>query len=222
MLLKQEVYDVKVLSVSIFDEELINMDSGEVEERGGRLLLTNGLQFNFARDDDYAYDDDDADDADTEVEASEYGDDDAMQQEEEMSDNNQNKEEWVYKSLRFGIVLSAEHVNQPSEVNYMSNEQFQKIILHISSKFHDHLLEYVKDADMYFRNVEKVVMGSYLGDGGLVDQEVEAVKNGILKRVENEIKSMEEGSLNTWSIVAMVLGGVAFVGLMFATVKVYK
>jgi hypothetical protein len=222
VLLKQEVYDVKVLSVSIFDEELINMDSGEVEERGGRLLLTNGLQFNFARDDDYAYDDDDADDVVTEVEASEDGDDDAMQQEEEMSDNNQNKEQWVYKSLRFGIVLSAEHVNQPSEVNYMSNEQFQKIILHISSKFHDHLLEYVKDADLYFRNVEKVDMGSYIGDGGLVDQEVEAVKNGILKRVEDEIKSMEEGSLNTWSIVAMVLGGVAFVGLMFATVKVYK
>jgi hypothetical protein len=45
---------------------------------------------------------------------------------------------------------------------------------------------------------------------------------GILKRMENEIKSVEDGTLNTWSIVAISLGGIALIGLMFATVKFYR
>lgn len=211
VLLKQEVYDVKILSVSIFDEELINIESGEVEERGSRKLLTNGLQFNFARDDDYAYDDETDDSAGDE----EDQEDDDTSQPEEISD-------WVYKSIRFGVVLSAEHINQPSEENYMSNDQFQKIVLHISNKFHEHLLEFVKDADVYFRSVEKVDVNSYVGDGGLTSEDIEVAKNGFFMKIENEIKRLDQESLNTWSIVAMVFGGVAFIGLMFATVKLYR
>jgi hypothetical protein len=215
----QEVYDVKVLSVSIFDEELLSLDGSEVEERGGRRkLLTNSLQFSFTDD---GYDD-----------KSEYADDGAAAgddnvQLERSQDNSagtqDSNSQWVYKSLRFGIVLSAEHLLEPTQDTFMSKDQFQKIILHISNKFHSHLLEYVQDADLYFREVDRVDVTSYVGDGGvMVESQMDASTLGILKRMENEIKSVEDGTLNTWSIVAISLGGIALIGLMFATVKFYR
>lgn len=207
VLKNQEVYDVKVLSVSIFDEELLSLDGDAVQERdGGRHLLTNGLQFSFNEDyDDYEYDDETASD-----------DISAGNEDNEGFDNGQ----WVYKSLRFGIVLSAEHTLEPSEERFMSDEQFEKIVLHISSKFHSHLLEYVRDADLYFRNVDLVDVVSYAGDDELT--ETKGDKMGIFKRMENEMKNVEEGKLNTFSIVAIALGALVFFGLMFATVKFYK
>ena len=209
----QEVYDIKVLSVSIFDKELLSLDGG-VEERGGRKrdLLTNGLQFSF--NDDYNYDDeyndDDNDDAET-------GD---VQLERSQDNDDTENIQWGYKSVQFGIVLTAEHTLEPSEERFMSNDQFRKIILHVSDKFHSHLLEYVRDSDLYYRNVDRVDVVSYAGDGGFTDSEME--KLGIFEQIENRIRSVEEGTLNTWSIVAIILGGVAFVGLLFATAKLYK
>lgn len=206
VLKNQEVYDIKVLSVSVFDEELLSLDGVDVQERhGGRYLLTNGLQFSFNEDDDdYEYDDEAASD---DVSA---GDEDNTD-----VDNGQ----WVYKSLRFGIVLSAEHMLEPSQERLMSNEQFEKIILHISNKFHSHLLEYVRGADLYFRNVDLVDVSSY-ADYELAENKGDNM--GIFKQMGNEIKNMEEGKMNIFSIVAIALGVLAFFGLMFATVKFYK
>ena len=209
----QEVYDVKVLSVSIFDKEMLSLD-GDIEERGGRKrdLLTNGLQFSF--NDDYTYDDD-YDDDDNEDAAT---GDVQLEQSQDIDDADDN--ELGYKSLQFGIVLTAEHTLEPSEDRFMSNDQFGKIILHVSDKFHSHLLDYVKDSDLYYRNVDRVDVVSYAGDGGFTDSEIE--KLGIFEQMENRIRSVEQGTLNTWSIVAIVLGGLAFVGLLLATVKLYK
>lgn len=63
----------------------------------------------------------------------------------------------VYFSQRFDIVISAEHIDEPTEATYLSNEQFQKIILHISNKFHAHLLEYVRCSDLliYLQNTRR-------------------------------------------------------------------
>ncbi|KAL3798542.1 hypothetical protein HJC23_011846 [Cyclotella cryptica] len=220
----QEVYDVQVLAVSVFDEELLPLH--EVETDGVRRgLLTNGLQFSFHNENENKDDYDDA--YDDGVSTNE--DDDASKASAVSGKSTQVSAEQtdqpVYSSLRFGIIISAEHTSEPTDATYLSNEQFQKIILHISNKFHSHLLEYVSDADLYFRYVQSVNVETYALDSGAGTFESEAIsspKQGLFKRMENEMKSVEGESLNTWSIVAIVVGGLAFVGLIFATVKFYK
>lgn len=222
VLKSQEVYDVKVLTVSVFDEELLPLD--EVKKDGvKRGLLTNGLQFSFHNEnkntDDYVDEYDDS--VSTEDDAAEAG---AVSDKSAEVPTKQD-DQWVYSSLRFGIVVSAEHTSEPTEATYMSNEQFRKIILHISNKFHSHLLEYVKDADLYFGYVERVDLETYAvnsGVGTVQSDTASSSKLGLFKRMENEIKSVEEETLNTWSIVAIVVGGLVFVGLIFASVKFYK
>jgi hypothetical protein len=222
ILKSQEVYDVKVLTVSVFDEELLPLD--EVKKDGlKRGLLTNGLQFSFHNEnentDDYVDEYDDS--VSTDDDAAEAG---AVSGKSAGVPTTQD-DQWVYSSLRFGIVVSAEHTSEPTEATYMSNEQFQKIILHISNKFHSHLLEYVKDADFYFGYIERVDLETYALNGGAGTVESDSAslsKPGLFKRMQNEIKSVEEEKLNTWSIVAIAVGGLAFLGLMFATVKFHK
>lgn len=222
VLKSQEVYDVKVLTVSVFDEELLPLD--EVKKDGvKRGLLTNGLQFSFHNEnqntDDYVDEyDDSVSTEDDEAEAGAVSDKSAEVPTKQ-------DDQWVYSSLRFGIVVSAEHTSETTEATYMSNEQFRKIILHISNKFHSHLLEYVKDADLYFGYVERVDLETYAVNSGVGTVESDTAsssKLGLFKRMENEIKSVEEETLNTWSIVAIVVGGLVFVGLIFASVKFYK
>lgn len=213
----QEVYDVKVLSVSVFDEELVDLDEGRSTGSEGRKLLTNGLQFSFARDDDYALQQEEEDDAGGAAADDDDDDDQSVETTTASDVAAQTKStEWIYSALRFGIIVSAEHIKPPSEENYMSNQQFQEIVLHISKKFHTHLVQFVKDADLYFGYVDEILVNSF--DGEVVIERSE----GLFQKMEEEVRSVEEGTLGVWSIVAIALGGVAFVGMMFATVKIYR
>ena len=48
-------------------------------------------------------------------------------------------------------------------------------------------------------------------------------KQGLMSKIESEIMDNVSGStLNAWSIAAIVIGGIVFVGLAFASVKFYR
>lgn len=227
----QQVYDVEVLSVNVFDVELLNGSGEVVEQSGRRELLTNGLQFTFDHD----------------------GDDSTEEEEEKnvLSNNSKVKANKHTKSitintpsndnskmytLQFSTVISAEHspsLEDSSNNKYaaLTNDNFQKILVHISHKFQSHLLEYVTGSDLYFGGVESVFVEPYGENAGNrnsnngeanVEENVGG-KQGLMSKIESEIMENVSGStLNAWSIAAIVIGGIVFVGLAFASVKFYR
>lgn len=227
----QQVYDVEVLSVNVFDVELLNGSGEVVEQSGRRELLTNGLQFTFDHD----------------------GDDSTEEEEEKnvLSNNSKVKANKHTKSitintpsndnskiytLQFSTVISAEHspsLEDSSNNKYaaLTNDNFQKILVHISHKFQSHLLEYVTGSDLYFGGVESVYVEPYGENAGNrnsnngeanVEENVGG-KQGLMSKIESEIMDNVSGStLNAWSIAAIVIGGIVFVGLAFASVKFYR
>lgn len=116
---------------------------------------------------------------------------------DETSGVSQMKESEGY-TLAFAIVVSAEHTQQQS----LTGADFQAMLIHISRKFQEHLVEYVTDIDGdYFANVASVIVNDY-----------EASSSGINK-------SSSGSKLSTAVIVTIALCSIGFLLFVLTIVK---
>ncbi|KAL7542170.1 hypothetical protein ACHAXR_011575 [Thalassiosira sp. AJA248-18] len=120
-------------------------------------------------------------------------------------------------TLSFSTVVSAEYTNE-NDINTIANDSFHKMVMHVCDKFQSHLVQFMKDTgDPYFMNVESVVLGDFerapvaAGSSGLVGA-----------KSKNEVFGLSEDTVDTASIIAIVVGGIVFVVLAFASVKYYR
>lgn len=204
----QQVYDVEVVGVAIFEEELVRLNEGKRRRLGkgrheDRKLMLNGLQAGqFYREDD---DDDDDDD---EYEELLYWDDDE-------TDDDENSSEERY-TLTFATVVSAEHKEHQS----LSHSVFQTMLIHICHKFATHLVEYVKGIDdEYFENVESVIVSGYEMTEQAQQQSGFTQKGTLSTANESEEGMSDSKKLSIFSIIAIVVGTLAFVVMAITAVK---
>ena len=165
----QQVYDVKILSVNLFDDHILSKDGTAVA----------------------------------------------------LKSSTENSEE--SHTLSFTTVISGEYTNI-SQIDSISNESFKKMLIHVAAKFQQHLIKYIQDEameDEYFRNIESVVLDDFeriSSSGG-----VSGVKGQDSGNEQGqEVMGMSNDTVNTASIIAIVIGSLVFVVLVFASVKYHK
>lgn len=118
-------------------------------------------------------------------------------------------------ALSFSMVISAEYTSE-IQMDTISSETFRKMLIHVCDKFQSHLLRYMQEetGDPYFMDVESIVLGEFEKVEGDVGQ------RGGQATIEKEEMSVE--SIHVASIVAIVVGGIMFIVLSFATVKYHQ
>ena len=232
----QTVYNVEVISATIFDEQFVS----NAKNVRGRNLLTNQLQagqFHFIHDDE---DDDEEDDDGLEYD---YGDaSDNKDKEEEaltvmdaiLEENDGGKEDanadadendWVVDesewlpndaesaeskgsyALKVTTVISAEHA---ADDQTLSHAEFQDMLVHICTKFVDHLVEYVRDSDAYFANVEQVNVSAI------------GTNSGESETMFGSIEGYGVKGLSAASIVGIVAASIVFVLALIGSIKLVK
>ena len=233
----QSVYNVEIISATIFDEQFaINTQNVR-----GRNLLTNQLQagqFHFIHDgeeeddDDGGYDDydwkGDANDKEGEEEAlsvmdailgegepANGGKDDA-----DGSDWVVDESEWLPNdedsskgskdayTLKVTTVISAEDIVDDQT---LSHSEFQDILIHICTKFQDHLNDYVRTSDAYFANVESVTVSALQTNTG------ESGETMVGSMFDFEVKGFSAAS-----IIGIVAAGIVFVLALIGSIKLVK
>jgi len=236
----QSVYDVEIISTTIFDEQFVSNTKND----HGRNLLTNQLQagqFHFIHDDeDDEYGDEDEDD--------EYWTDDgygSTEDEEEalsvmnailgesdggkedVTDDATDESDWVVDESE---LLPDDADSAESEDAYtlkvttvisaeyiaddrssLSHSEFQQILLHVCHKFVDHLVEFVRDSDAYFASVENVTV-SALGTGSGESSET----------LIGSAAGFDVKGLSAASIVGIVAAGIVFVLGLIGSIKLVK
>ncbi|KAL9189202.1 hypothetical protein ACHAXT_011692 [Thalassiosira profunda] len=119
-------------------------------------------------------------------------------------------------TLSFSTVVSAEYT-QESDIDSIPADNFRKMLIHVCDKFQDHLIGYMHGSgDPYFSGVERVV----LADFERVHSQTPSDSDE--ENASNETLGMSNDTLNTASIVAIVLGSIAFAGLMYASWRHYR
>lgn len=223
----QSVYDVEIISTTIFDEQFVK----EPQIIHSRNLLTNHLQegqFHFVHgdsdDDDGGSDDWDGDGNYTEgdeealsVMGAILSESDGVKDDADENDWVVDESEWIptdeesteskdLYTLKVTTIISAEHIADQT----MSHSDFQDILIHICTKFQDHLVEYVSESDAYFANVENVTVG--------------ALQNSNGESISMLGSTSEYGvkGLSASSIVGFVVAGIVFVLVLLGTIKLVK
>ena len=119
--------------------------------------------------------------------------------------------------LSFTTVISAEYT-QESDINTIPNDTFQKMVIHVCDKFGSHLVQFVQDTDdPYFMDVDSVVVSDFERVPAVAATAAASEASG-----ENEVFGMSESTVNTASIIAIVVGGLVIVVLIFASIKYYR
>lgn len=242
----QTVYNVEVISATIFDEQFVS-NTKNVRRRS---LLMNPLQaeqFHFIHDDE---DDDEGDDDESDDLEYDYGDasdtkvkeDNKVKEEEALTvmdgildendggkedanaDANADENDWVVDesewlpndaepaakneiyTLKVTTVISAEQIEDDEP---LSHTEFQDMLVHICSKFVDHLVEYVRDSDAYFANVETVNVGAIGTNSGESETMFGSIGYGVK-------------GLSAASIVGIVAASIVFVLILIGSIKLVK
>jgi len=218
----QQVFDVEIVGVAIFEEQLVQNDRRRLEmqqQQNRRKLPLNTLQkgqFHFERGDDDESGDDENEDEENE------DDHDEEESWDELESLVEEKTTEGY-TLTFATVVSAEHKQQQS----LSHGDFQTMLIHICHKFDSHLVEFVKGVDdAYFTNVESVVVSGYEDQNELEMGQQEG-SDGSNNQNDGNFDNIEslsrdeggESKLNAASIVAIALSILLLVPLAFAFVK---
>ncbi len=166
----QQVYDLKIIGVNIFDDHILS--NGQYDEG-----TTVGHQVMYA--------------------------------------GEMNGVEKQPMALSFSMVISAEYTSE-DQMDTISSETFRKMLMHVCGKFQSHLLKHLQDetGDPYFMDVESIVLGEFERVGGNAGQ------RGGQGTTEQEMT--EDNTTHEASIVAIVVGGIVFIVLSFATVKYYR
>ena len=120
------------------------------------------------------------------------------------------------RTRSFTTVVSAEFTRE-DEVGSITDASFRDMLIHVCDKFQNHLLQFmVATGDEYFRNVDSVLLSEFERRPGLAAAGPEdATENRTALGLSAE-------TLNIASIVAIVVGGIVFFALSFASVKYYK
>jgi len=258
----QSVYDVEIISATIFDEKFVS-DTKNIHSRN---LLANHLQegqFHFihdGEDDDGGSDDweGDGDDKEEDEEAlsvigsilgedeealsvmgdilgesdggreedeealSEMGDilgesdggkddadesDWAVDESEWLPTDEESKESKDAYTLKVTTVISAEHIADDQTI---SHSEFQEMLIHICTKFQDHLVEYVSESDVYFANVESVTVRALQNSNGESGTTFGSTAGYGVK------------GLSAASIVGIAAAGIVFVLVLIGSIKLVK
>ena len=94
---------------------------------------------------------------------------------------------------------------RPTSVDQvLTNDELNRILLHLVNKYDDHLVGYLQTQHLSFKNVATV--------------------NARSLEMDNSTSSQEDNfwKINQWSIVALTVGGVVMVGALLASYRLYK
>jgi hypothetical protein len=168
--MEQQVYDLKIISVNIFDDHLLH--NGQYDEGTfvGHLVVNNDKSL----------------------------DEDGVQP----------------TVLTFSMVISAEYTSvDEMDGGTISSENFRKMLIHVCDKFQSHLLQYMqeKSDDSYFMDVTSIILGDF--------ERVASVNQSQVTGLAAIEKRLSSDTMFVYSIVAIVVGGIVFILLSFATVK---
>mmetsp|Transcript_7122 Transcript_7122/g.13048 ORF Transcript_7122/g.13048 Transcript_7122/m.13048 type:complete len:621 (+) Transcript_7122:384-2246(+) len=211
--LDQQVYNVKILSVNIFDGQVVPI----LEAAASSSSTSHHVQPSM------------------ETPQTKYF----------FGIGSRTKVSSEYGTLTFDAVVSAERVSQQQQRQEqqqatLTNDNFKKILIHVSHKFNSHLVEFLQNTgEEYFMDLEKVMVDDF----ETVAEDLEALGYTVeghtssASAATSAVKSSDHGdkdeggvsvaglkgeSLNTASIVAIVFGSLAFIVLAFATLKLYR
>mmetsp|Transcript_35466 Transcript_35466/g.72536 ORF Transcript_35466/g.72536 Transcript_35466/m.72536 type:complete len:514 (+) Transcript_35466:128-1669(+) len=235
----QSVYDVEIISTTIFDEQFVS----NTKNVRGRNLLTNQLQagqFHFIHDDEddeYGDEDWEGDDWTDDGHGSTEDEEEALSVmnailgesdggKEDVTDDATDESDWVVDESE---LLPDDADSAESEDAYtlkvttvisaehiaddrsLSHSEFQQILLHVCHKFVDHLVEFVRDSDAYFASVENVTVSALGTDSG------ESSETMIGSAAGFDLKG-----LSAASIVGIVAAGIVFVLGLIGSIKLVK
>eukprot|EP00984_Skeletonema_dohrnii_P027143 scaffold16600_cov145-Skeletonema_dohrnii-CCMP3373.AAC.5 len=236
----QSVYDVEIISTTIFDEQFVSNTKND----HGRNLLTNQLQagqFHFIHDDEddeYGDEDGEGDDYTDDGYGSTEDEEEALSVmnailgesdggKEDVTDDVTDESDWVVdeSDLLPDDADSAEgqdaytlKVTTVISAEYiaddrssLSHSEFQQILLHVCHKFVDHLVEFVRDSDAYFASVENVTVSALGTDSS------ESSETMIGSAAGFDVKG-----LSAASIVGIVAAGIVFVLGLIGSIKLVK
>ena len=120
-------------------------------------------------------------------------------------------------SLSFSTVIVAQYSDEDQQP-LMSTEHFRQNIFYTSNDFQTHFLTFLQESeDLYFSGVNSVVFGDYQAnkpDEVLVDLDNTASNNNIM--------GMSIETLNTFSIIVVVVSSVLSAIFLFASVKLHQ
>ena len=111
-------------------------------------------------------------------------------------------------TLKFTTVISAEHASDDQQI---SHSEFQDMLIHICTKFQDHLVQFIRDSDSFFSSIENVTVSA-------------------LQKIDNEGDDIMFGStspfgvdgLSAGSIVGITVGLLVSLLILFVSVNLYK
>eukprot|EP00584_Thalassiosira_punctigera_P003030 CAMPEP_0172537306 /NCGR_PEP_ID=MMETSP1067-20121228/8931_1 /TAXON_ID=265564 ORGANISM="Thalassiosira punctigera, Strain Tpunct2005C2" /NCGR_SAMPLE_ID=MMETSP1067 /ASSEMBLY_ACC=CAM_ASM_000444 /LENGTH=447 /DNA_ID=CAMNT_0013322579 /DNA_START=148 /DNA_END=1491 /DNA_ORIENTATION=+ len=165
----QQVYDVKIISVHLFDDHIIEGHYEEVPQRNSHVRNSGETRH----------------------------------------------------ALSFSTVISAEYTKE-DQINSIANDNFRKMLIHVCDKFQNHLIQFMKDTgDAYFMDVERVTLGDFERIHGAEGsgRTAASVKEDS---ANNDVWGLSSETVNMASIIAIVVSGIAFLVLAFASVKLYR
>ncbi|KAL7549672.1 hypothetical protein ACHAWF_012937 [Thalassiosira exigua] len=160
----QQVYDVKIISVNIFDDHVLK--NGHVVKPQPRSFV---------------------------------------------------KDEGAQHALKFSTVVAAEYTRE-DKLDSIAEDSFRKMLVHVCEKFQDHLVKFLVDTgDPYFMDVEEVTLAHF--DRAPVGT---AAAEQATTTDDHTVLGMSKETLNTASIVVILVGSVVAVGLLLASAKYYR
>lgn len=118
------------------------------------------------------------------------------------------------KAFAFSMVISAEYTSE-SQIGTMTSKDFSNILVHVCHRFQSHLMEYMQETgDPYFTEVDSIVVGMF--------QMLNAEDVEVDENAHYLVLGMPRDQLNTASIITIVVGGIVFILLSFASFKLYR
>ena len=118
------------------------------------------------------------------------------------------------KAFAFSMVISAEYTSE-SQIGTMTSKDFSNILVHVFHRFQSHLMEYMQETgDPYFTEVDSIVVGMF--------QKLNAEDVEVDENAHYLVLGMPRDQLNTASIITIVVGGIVFILLSFASFKLYR
>ncbi len=139
-----------------------------------------------------------------------FDDDGAIDAQQDQNLKGTNQYHTGQMALEFSMVVSAEYTNE-SQVGTITTTKFSSMLQHVCYKFQSQLMEYLqKTGDPYFMDVKSIVVGEFLKTNH--DEE---------QYTQYSLQGMPSAQVHLASIIAIVVGGILFIVLSFASLKLY-
>jgi hypothetical protein len=189
----QTTYPIKIISVVLFDDHILSKKNGQAVNNN---IVAKSRQ--------------------------------QSQQQPVYDGDNNDEHHHNINIVSYTTVISGEYTTDVNSNNnqiiMVSNDEFHKMLIHVTTKFQDHLLKYLHDVSSTTTSDSTANFGNTVKSVVLDDFEKIGSSGSSSSSSDVEIMgmSMTQDTVHIASIIAIVISGLVFVVLSFATVRYHK